>query len=442
MQLIKTLLLAVSVLVILAGISVIFGSTKQNKMNGLRFFFATLGAAVWTISIMVFLGLPLDATSVAPVIVTMIIGGITLCDICLLAYLGWQYRYGKAATIFFSLIGVGLILVLQFFPNVFYSEVILSNEINKIIITKGWYYVALIVYFFAISITFSSFLMKRIKATNNKGLKTGLKVFYVGLSIGGILALIFDLVLLSIAPNLIWIGPMATSISILSFYFSVVKFRVLSMTSKWMKVMSYLILIATGIILYILVFYAIFTALFRIPTPSSAVILLNIVMTVILLLLIPAINEGLMLLKTSVNYDKIQLAYIVKKLEKVEGKESNFRDIAKFLADNLHYSYVTMVINDRPYSSTNNKLAAIEIETINRMKPKCGIWVEIDRANAKLAASYDISKIACLIDKDGKQFGKIIFGKKLNKVEYSRIDMVEQEAIINLTGAIIEDGRR
>lgn len=441
MQLICTLMVAVSILVFMAGLSVLIGLRKKNFGKGVRFFLATLGSVLWTVSILVLLNLPTSAQSLANFVTVAVIASITVCDVALLAYLGWEQKNGKLATLLFGVVGAGLVAILAMKPEVFFEGISLNNDCNKIIISRGWYFYSLIVYFFGISITFSSFLMKRIKETKDRGLKTGLKVFYVGLSIGGILALIFDLLLLTSLPNLVWIGPMASSISILSFFYSVVKYRVISLSSKALKVMSYSIFVATGLILYILMFYAVFTALFRIPNPSTPVLILNGVMALILIILIPAINEISQILRSSANFDKIQFSYIMKKIEKLDRTNLDYKDIAKFLADNMHYSFVGLIVCDRAYFSENIKITATDVQTIGKMKAGKGeIFIVPDRGELKAVQEYGISKIGVMHDKNGAMLGKIVFGKKLNHVELTRIDMVEYEAIINMTAAVIEDG--
>ena len=443
MSLIRTLLLAVSACVLLAGVSVLLGCGKKNKGNGVRFFLATVGSSIWTIAIMTFLTLPITATDIAPLVVVAIIAGVALADISLLGYLGWHYKGGKIALVIFSIIGVALVGILYLHPELFYTEIILSHDVNKIIITKGWYYIVLIAYFFLISITFSSFLMKRIKTTTDKGMKTGLKAFYIGQTISGILGLIFDLVLLSVTPKLIWIGPMATTISILTFYYSIVKCRVLPMSARWMKMMSYIVFALFGIILYMLAFYAVFTALFHIPNPSGAVIMLNLIMTVFLILLFPAFREVGMFMKSMRTTNYINFSYIIGKLKKIHRDDFNIKELAEFLADTMHYSYVCFVMNGKVYGGGSMKFGADEIKILEGLDaPKVGLWQNMDRSSVKILADYDISRIGVLHDKNGEKMGQIIFGKKLNKTELDREDLIQYETIVNYTAMVIENGSR
>ncbi len=437
MQLVRALLIAASIVVLLSGVSILFGSTKQEKGSALRFLLSAFGASIWTIAILIFLHMPNSTPEFAHVVVTCIIGGVTLCDIGLLAYLGWQYKYGKGATLIFTVAGIVLVALLAYDSSLFYTSIDLTQEYTKLYINYGWYYYALIAYFFLISIVFSSFLQKRIKATTNKGLKTGLKVFYVGLSIGGILALVFSLILITSHPQLVWIGPMATIISIMSFYFSVVKFRVLTMSSKWMEIMSFVILIATAIIIYLLAFYAVFNALFGIPNPSTEVLILNVIMAVFLLLLTPALSELTSFMKANYYTNRIDLGYISKKIENITKSSFEPRDTAKFLADTLHYSYIMFIINGHSYSSDDTKFSTLEIEELNRFKmPEKGIWIN---HKSGITSEHNISKIGFFTDKNGKDIGKIVFGKHLGEGNISRKDQIKQEEIIGLISCVIEE---
>ncbi|MBR3415054.1 hypothetical protein IKG73_03560 [Candidatus Saccharibacteria bacterium] len=258
MQLIRALLIAAAAVVLLSGISVFFGSRKQEKKSAARFLIATIGAALWTVAIFIILDLPNASADFVHFIFTCAIGSITLCDVGLLAFLSYGYKGGKILTLLFTIGGAILVTLLAYDSSLFYSSYDLSQGYAHFVVDHScWYFYALIVYFFLISITFSSYLLRRIEEAKNSGLKTGLKVFLIGLSIGGILALVFNLLLLTSQPSLIWIGPLATIVSILSFYFSVYKYGTLNVSSKWMKAMSGAILVGVAVIIYLLAFYVV-----------------------------------------------------------------------------------------------------------------------------------------------------------------------------------------
>lgn len=441
MQLIRALLIAAIVVVVLSGISIFFGSRKQEKKSSIYFLVATLGAALWTIAIAIALKMPGASPEFVHTTITCIIAGVTLCDVGLLAFLSWRYKGGKPLTFIFTLFGALLVALLAYDSSLFYSSYDLSQEYVRIFINYSWYYFALIAYFFLISITFSSFLLKRIKETTNSSLKTGLKVFYVGLSIGGILALIFDLVLITSLPNLIWIGPMATIISIMSFYYSVVKFRTLNISARWMKLMSYVILTATAVIIYLLVFYIVFTTLFRTPNPSVEVLILNGIMAIFLIAMMPALLELTDFMKASFLSDRIQLGYITKKLDNIKPKDFNPRELVQFLADTLHYEDCALILAKHTYVTNNMRFPADEVEEILRLKPTDGlIWVKSSEKTLK--NGFCVSEVATLKDSKGKEIGRLVFGKRIGGKTFQRKELVKVEAVVNMVSALVEESHK
>lgn len=257
MQLIRALLIAAATVVLLSGISVFFGSRKQEKKPAKYFLIATLGTVLWTIAIFIALNMPGASADFVHFIITCIIAGVTVCDIGLLAFLSYGYKGGRILTLLFTIGGTILVALLAYDSSLFYSSYDLSQGYVRIIVDHNWHFYALIAYFFLISITFTSYLLRRIEETTNPGLKTGLKVFCAGLSLCGILSLLFDLVFITSLPDLIWIGPISCMFSIASFYYSVVKYRVLDVSSKWVKVMSSVILVGVAVIVYLLAFYVV-----------------------------------------------------------------------------------------------------------------------------------------------------------------------------------------
>lgn len=438
MQLIRALLITATVVAILSGVSIFFGSHKQEKKNSIYFLIATLGAALWAVAIFIALGMPGASSRLVHVVVTCIIGGVTLCDVGLLAFLGWKYKGGKPLAFIFTLTGALLVTLLAYDSSLFYSSYDLSKGYVQIFVEHNWYYFALIAYFFLISVAFSSFLMKRIKETSSQNLKKGLQVFYVGLSIGGILALVFDLILITSLPNLIWIGPMATIISIMSFYYSVVKFRILDISSNWMKIMSYVILIATAIIIYLLAFYVVFTAMFSIPNPSPEILILNGIMAIFLLLLIPALYELTNFMKASFFTDKIELSYVIKKLDSIGPKGFDPRDTARFLADTLHYENCAIIFPKHAYVTDNTHFTSDEIEEIIHLQPAEGkIWVKASELPKK--SGFPITEIATIKNSNGKELGKLVLGKRANERSLPRRDLVKIEAVVGMISVLVEE---
>ena len=109
----------------------------------------------------------------------------------------------------------------------------------------------------------------------------------------------------------------------------------------------------------------------------------------------------------------------------------------------MHYSYVCFVMNGKVYGAGSMKFSADEIKILDGLDtPKVGLWQNMDRSSVKILADYDISRIGVLHDKNGEKMGQIIFGKKLNKTELDREDLIQYETIVNYTAMVIENGSR
>ena len=438
MQLITVLLIAVAVLAVLTGFSILCGTTKQSRVNGLWFFVATVGAAVWSSAIAIFLTLPNSMSDIAPALVISVISGITLTDVALLGYAGWSNgRSSKALVGIFALLGVALCVLLAEQPDLFYSHFTFGQDFNTIHTTNTWYFYALIAFFTAISLIYSGFLSKTIKHIRNHGAKNGLRIFQAGLSVGGILALVFDLLLLTSNPHLAWIGPMAVSISIITFYYSVVKYRILSLSGKWLEILSYIILMIAAIIIYILTFYAIFTTLFKVASPSVEILLLNFVMAIVLLCLMPALREISAMLRSALPTRDIDVGYTTRKILALKRDHLDLKELAGFLATQLKIDYFAFLINGRVYGSKSTFLASDELAKIAKLKhPTGSIW--------QTQPSEDPDnpvRVAALIGSNGEAFGQALVGHSSNGHILERRDLVQMEMIINLAASVIDGSK-
>ncbi len=434
MKLITVLLIAVAALAVLTGLSILCGATKQSRASAIWFFVSTLGAAVWSVAIAIFLTLPSSSADSAPALVIAVISGITLTDIALLSYTSWSSgRNGKITVGIFAVLGAALCVLLVKQPELFYSHFTFGQDYNTIHTTRTWYFYALIAFFTLISLVYSGFLSKTIKHIKNHGAKNGLKIFQAGLSVGGILALIFDLLLLTSHPHFAWIGPMAVSISIITFYYSVVKYRILALSGKWLEVLSYIILIAAGVIIYTLVFYAIFTSLFRVASPSTEILLLNFIMVAILLCLMPALREISSMLKALLPTRYIDVGYITRKVLAIKRDHLDLKELASFLATQLKLDYFAFLINGKVYGSKATFLTSEELVKIAKLKhPTRSIW----QTQSDESADSPV-RIAVLTDSKGEVFGQALVGRSNSGHVLEHRELIQIEMIINLAASII-----
>lgn len=437
MFLITILLYAVAALTILTGISVLCGTTKQSKTKGVWFALATMGTSVWSAAIAFFMSLPEANATLAPAVVVGIIAGITLTDIALLGYACWENaRTGKIITLTSALGGIALIVILALHPELFYNDITFGEELNTIRTVRTWYFYVIIAYFTVVSLIYTNSITKGTKHIKSHGAKLGLKIFQAGLSLGGILALVFDLLLLSSHPHLVWIGPMAVSVTITIFYYSVVKYRILALTGNSMRLLSYIILLAAGVIIYFVVFYTVFTAIFRIPSPSPQIIIFNLIMVAIVLCLMPALSEVSSMIKALLPTKQFDVGYITKKLNNLNSGNVDIKELASFLATQLKFEYVGFLINGRLYGSKPFDVSSDDLVKIEKLKaPKFGVWQDFSKEETE---EDEVTRVALLTDSKGKTVGQVLLGRPINRHILDRRDTIQIEMVFNLCSVIID----
>ena len=436
MQLITTLLYAVAALTLLTGFSILLGATKQARAGAVWFFIATVGAAVWSAAIAAFLTLPEEHGTLAPLLVIGIISGITLTDVAMLGYTSWSSKVGKVLTLVFAALGVAVIALVAHTPELFYTNITFGTNFNTIHTVRTWYFYALIGYFFAISLVYSSFLAETIKHVKSKGAKNGFRLFRGGLAVGGILALVFDLLLLSSQPRFAWIGPMAVSISVIAFYYSIVRYRILPLKGNWINILSYIILAAAGLVVYLLVFYTVFTAIFRVPNPSGAMLVFNLIMVAIVLLLMPAISEVASMIRAYLPNRPLDMGYITRKLNSLD-KNVDLKELASFLAQQLKFEYSGILLGGRLYGSHDIDISGEDLKSIAKLKlPKSGIWQELGE---RRASDDQVSRIAVLRNAKDEVYAQVLLGRTSNNRQLTQKELVEIEMVLKLVAIILDE---
>ena len=291
MQLIAILLITVSVLTFLSGVTIFLGSKKGERIRSAWFFAATIFATLWMVSISLFLIAPPEWSDVAPWHVNWTYINAVFIDIALLGYIVWKQKYGKAITAFFLILGIALIAVFVQNPSLLYTKIVLSPTGNSLVSNIGPYYFTYIAFFCLLVPTVIGSLLYQIFKTKSEKKRGGEVVLLIGFAISGTMSLIFNLILPLWRWDLIWLGPLAISTTIIAFYYSILRYRALNLSSIWLKILSYVVIMASCAILYMVIFSIIFAAMFRGSTPSIEVIVLNFIMILIFLLLMPALNE-------------------------------------------------------------------------------------------------------------------------------------------------------
>ena len=265
----------------------------------------------------------------------------------------------------------------------------------------------------------------------------------IGLAVTGLLALIFDIILPPTRYDLIWVGPLTIGLVIIGFYYAILRFRMISLSTNWLRVLCYIVLIGSAVIIYLLIFHLIFSALFKIANPSFQVILLNFIMIAIVILLTPAISELHSMTKSLILTKQIDLPYIVKKISAAGRKRLDLKDLSGFLAEHMHFSYVGFLSNGRLYGSEDYRVPAADLIAISELKkPDHGIWQNTSRLNKETLKELEISRIGIITNAAGDEVGQVIFGKPATKALLDKRDLMEIEMVISQVAIVVGNGSR
>ena len=361
-----------------------------------------------------------------------------------MVYVGYPYKFVRGFGLFMAMGAAILSGLLIYDPSILYSNFTLSHELNSVALNLNWFYYCYAALYFINTIVLLTALIFRVKKTKNRGLKNGLLILGAGTAVAGSLMLIFDVLLPLKDYSLIWIGPMALSIVMISHYYAVLKYRIIKLNSGWLKALSYAIILATVATVYMLFFYIIFTAIFKTPNPSSAIIIFNVLMALIFILLIPAINEISSFVRSLISTDQVDLIYATKKLDLMQkAKKVNLNELAGFLADHLHFTYVGLIINEKLYGSEAKQLSSNDLKILKKLdEPKRGVWQTPTAEAKEVFDNNELTSVAILTDEKDHVIGQIIFGKVQNKVESTRRELIQLEMLTRLASIIVEKSKK
>lgn len=443
MSLISILLAAVAVLTLSLGLLSFLGASKNDRKRTVWVFISDVGAAVWIVAMAVFLALePANANVnvVAPVAIDCIYIGTLLMVTAILGYACWQYVFGKIATVLSIIVSCVFAVMMVRDHNVLYTSYEITNQGNTVHLVNGWFYWLYVLALVIMIAIFTGATYYRSKHSNNKKVRTGDLVLTYGFIIVGVVSAIFDMILPILGRyDLIWLGPIALSITMLSYFYAILKYRIISISATGLKALAYVSILSTGAAVYMVLFYIIFTVLFKVANPAPSVLVLNFLMIVIVLLLMPVIREVAASINALITMGQVDLAYVVKKLNRIAARNVDLRDLAAFLADHLHFSYVGFIINGRVYGSKALAISSEELSSISHLRQTAsGVWQEPNKTVRKIFDELDLKAVAELRNAKGKTFGQLIVGKPMGKASFERRDLIQLEMIINLVATVID----
>lgn len=437
-QLITILLVLTAILSFASGIAVYAGSRKAEKKASKFFALAAFFAALWTIAIAIFSAIDLTENLPSPLIIGLVYIPSMFMDVCLIFYCGYPYKLVRYFGVCAGMVVVVLSTMIISSPTLINSRLVSSPEFNSVKIRLDWYNYTYALFFLIGTLVILASLYFRYKKARNKGAKQGILSIGVGMLISSVLMLIFDVIMLMRTCSMAWVGALAISIAMIGHYYAVLRYRTIQLSNTWLKILSYAIIVTSAATVYMLIFYVIFTALFKVPNPSPAIFVLNFIMITIVLLLLPVMNELSSFVKSLILTNQVDVAYIVKKMNHMTTNV-NLNELSDFLADHMHFTYIGILMKGKLYGSDAMPLTAAEMKQFALLpEPTRGIWQEFNEPTAEISARNDIKAVALLLDAKGKPFGQLIVGKPQGKMGFERKDLIQLEMIINLVAAIID----
>lgn len=440
MSLISILLVTVAILSFTFGLLTLIGSSKVDHVRSAWFCFATLGSAIWAVSIASFLALEADNGHVG-----LIISGIYIPPmfmmVGMLGYAAWRYKSGKVLTILNLLFMLTLAVLMIYDNSLLYKTYEISlNTGNTVELTGGFFYIIYMIFYFVSDTAFLLYSWHVVRHSRTKHVKNAALLLMIGFAITGVFTLSTDLILPMFGIyGWIWVGPLFISVTIAMYFYAILKYHMISVASRWLQVATYAVVGLTGVAVYMLMFYTIFTALFKIPNPSASILVLNFLMIVIVLLLIPVINEINAGLRSMIMVGQVDIAYVIKKLNHLATRNVDLRDLAGFLADHLHFAYIGFIINGRLYGSKSLAMSSQELSSITHLKSAAnGVWQVPNKTVQKTFDELGLYAVAELRNAKGKPFGQLLVGKPLGKAVFERRDLLQLEMIINLVATVID----
>ncbi|MBR5621401.1 hypothetical protein IKW75_02900 [Candidatus Saccharibacteria bacterium] len=441
MQLIKILLIAVSILTLLSGVSVLSGARKGERLQAFIFFFTTIACLAWATSIAVFLALP-EGTSenlVNGTFFTIYISAIVMCW-GLMSYTCHKYILGKICMILFAIIGGVLAGFIIYNPHLMYSSIELSATSGNIVhLHQNLFYLLFGAYFCVTVLLYMIGLLINAKKAATKNAKRAYLLVLTGFTITGIIALIFNLILPVFGKyDTIWIGPLAMCIAWVFHYYAILRYHLINLSGRWLKVFSHIIIMSFAAIIYLAIFFIVFTTLFKVPSPSTEVVVLVSIIIIVALLLFPVLSEISDYVRSLASVRDVDIVYIVKKLNSLSSEYLNYDELSGFLADHLHFQSIGLIIDGKLYDSAHTKLSTAEITRISGLRsPARGIWIALSDTERKSLKRHEIESVAVLRDGDGKVVGKVLFGRPMGNIPLSSRHLLPIETALTMTASAI-----
>jgi hypothetical protein len=273
----------------------VFTSNRNQKgrWSAISLSVAIFGSALWVLFVQLFrssvdVGLAeahLLAFTVAALLIPL---GCLLYGVSLLKHKLLSVGVSIVATLVSAVVGCLILLNVDMFR----ADIIMQADGNYATLTDSpvtaAYFSLIGIFFLASFITIFVAALKSKDATFRRG------IYYLGggLVLSSLLSGTTSIILPIIGySTLFWVGPLSVSITMLFTYFITLRFKLFINSSRLLRTLTYLVIVAAMSIIYTFLFYVIFTLLFRGASPSDEILVFHFLMIVVVILLLPVISH-------------------------------------------------------------------------------------------------------------------------------------------------------
>jgi hypothetical protein len=283
------------------GVSVLTSNRRQKeRVSALSFSLAIFGSALWVLFVQLFrnatsevdAGVFHQAFAVASLLIPL---GCLLYAISLLSRKALAIIVSVAAFLGVALVGALILLNSQ----LFYTDIVLSAGNNYAILADGFLTTAYFgVFGVYMALAIAIIIAKAIMTKKDANLRQGLIRLGCGIALSTAFSSAFSVVLPIIGSyELFWLGPLSVAVITLFVYFVTLRYRLFISSSSLLRLFTYLVVVAIASILYVCLFYLVFTLVFRGAAPSDEILFFHFIMMILVILTLPSINHTIEYIK-------------------------------------------------------------------------------------------------------------------------------------------------
>ncbi len=433
---ISTILTAIAILMVVIGILFVVGAANQEeKKRSVWFLIAMIGGMIWSLGSATYsLKIGSNPEVMAWLSYSICVGSL----IASIGLLGYSIPYIKVGYAFLIvLVPISIVLAIVPFFN---SEILLPITQNQL----NWFYIC---YGGLILLNFIATVIGaiiRVSTSLTKKNRDAAFLFLVGLIVTLVISLTFNMVFPFVLHifNFLWVGPLSIYILVLTFYFSLFTTHRISLSSVWLKRISYAMIIFSALIVYTIIVFMVAVVILQSEINVASIIVFATIISLALLLISYAVSKLTANVRSMLMVNQIDIAYILKRLENMNVK-NNYRQIATLLADHLHISYCGLLIDNHLYGSRLLNINESDLQKINKLNSTGSeIWQKPDLKLSYKLLELNLANVATLRDSNGTVLGHVLVGKPEGKLGMSRKEFLIFGMIFNFVAEKITLAKR